>query len=253
MEKLFIKNRKGQRICVVLEKSNNQKGLVFLIHWLGDSKDSDHIITMANVFKKNKYTVVRFDTTNTFGESDGNFEDANITTYYEDMQDVIYWATNQDFFEKPFVLCGHSLGAICSAFYAENHPADVKALAPFASVINADLSRQNYTKEELENREKTGRLTENRGKFEVKIKWSYMKEKEKYDLLKKAEALVMPVLMVVGENDNTTSLKSQKILFDKLPGKKELHVIKKAPHTFRKKEHLEVILTILDAWIKTYL
>lgn len=248
MKKTFIKNRKNQNIAVIIEESENQKGLVFVMHGLGDSKDSDHIKIYAKCFKDNEYTVIRFDTTNTFGESDGTFEDGNIRTYYEDLEDVINRSKSQSFFKTPFVLCGHSLWAICSAFYAEEHSEKVKALVPTATPINAELSKQNYSKKELEDREKTGRLTEDWWEFNVRIKWSYMQAKEDFDLLKNVHKLTMPVLMIVGEFDSLS--KQQKNLFDSLPGLKELHIIKNAPHTFRKKEHLEEIYQIFDKRIK---
>lgn len=250
MEKIFIKNRKNQNIAIIIEKSENPKGLVFVMHGLGDSKDSDHIKMYAKCFKNNGYTVLSFDTTNTFGESDGTFEDANLITYYEDFEDVITRSESQDFFQKPFILCGHSLWAICSAFYAEQHPEKVKALAPTSTVINAELSKQNYTKEELEDWERTGRLTEDWWDFDVRIKRSYMEAKEKFDLLKDVDKLTMPVLMIVGELDNCTPIKHQKILFDKIPGQKELHIIKESPHTFRNTKHLEEIYQIFDKRIK---
>ncbi|HPT30090.1 MAG TPA: alpha/beta hydrolase [bacterium] len=252
MEKIFIKNRKGQNISVLIEKAQDQKGLAFVMHGLGDSKDSDHIKMFAKCFLDNNYTVARFDATNTFGESDGIFEDANITNYYEDLEDVITWSKSQDFYQEPFILCGHSLGAISSAFYTENYPERVKALAPFSTVVNAELSKQTYTKKELDNWEKTGWLTEDWGaQGKIKLKWSYMEEKGKFDLLQKVDKLIMPILMIVGELDNCTPLKHQQVLFDKLPGRKELHVIKGSPHTFRAEKHLKEIYQILDKWIKS--
>lgn len=248
--KQFIKNRNNQNISVVTEMAKNPKGLVFVMHGLGDSKDSDHIKTFSQCFLDNDYNVVRFDVRNTFGESEGKFEDANITNYYEDLEDVINWSKSQDFYQEPFILCGHSLGAICSAFYAENYPEQVKALAPFSTPVNADLSKKNYTKEELVNWEKNGFIVEDWGDFEVKIKWSYMKEKEKYDLLKKVEKLKMPVLLIVGELDDTTLPENQQILFTALPGEKELHIVKSAPHTFRDKNHLGEVYSILSRWVE---
>jgi hypothetical protein len=35
---------------------------------------------------------VLFDTTHSFGESGGNYEDATTTQYYQDLEDVISWA-----------------------------------------------------------------------------------------------------------------------------------------------------------------
>lgn len=60
----------------------------------------------------------------------------------------------------------------------------------------------------------------------------------------------MPVLLIVGEQDRTTPLEHQQIFFDKLPGQKELHVIKGSGHTFKEDEHLAEIKNIFDKWIK---
>jgi alpha/beta superfamily hydrolase len=92
MPKEIIKNRKGQKLAVSIEEASNQKGLVFIMHGLGGFKEQPHIETFARVFRDNDYTVVRFDTTNTFGESEGNYENATVTNYYEDLEDVINWA-----------------------------------------------------------------------------------------------------------------------------------------------------------------
>jgi len=251
MEKLFIKNRKNQKIAVLVERAKTPHGLVFVMHGMGDSKDSDHIKTFVKCFFDNNYTVVRFDATGSFGESDGKFENANILTYYEDLEDVLNWSKSRDFYQEPFILCGHSLGATSSVFYAENNPNLIKAVFSASAVINAELSKKNYSLEELYNWEKTGWITEDWDGFEAKFKWSYMQAKEKFDLLEMANKLNVPTFLVVGELDNNTPPKNQQILFDKLPSRKELYVIKNAPHTFKDKEHLNEVYKVLDEWIKS--
>ena len=253
MNKLFIKNRKNQNISVIVEKEANPKGLAFVMHGLGGFKEQPHIETFAKVFRDNNYTVVRFDTTNTFGESDGQYADATTTNYYEDLEDVINWSRAQDFYQEPFILCGHSLGAVCSALYAENYPEKIKALAPISTVVSGKLSLERYTKEELEDWEKTGwqiKLSSD-GKTVKKIKYSHLVDRLKYDLLSKVSLLTMPVILMAGELDQPTPPKHQQILFDKLPGRKEFHIIKGAPHTFKEADHLKEIYQILDKWIKS--
>ncbi|MFZ4648416.1 MAG: alpha/beta hydrolase family protein [Patescibacteria group bacterium] len=252
MQKIFITNRNNKKLAVVVEKSEDQKGLAFVMHGLGDSKDSLHIRAFAGCFFDNNYTVITFDAANTYGESEGTFQEANITNYYEDFVDVINWSKEQDFYQEPFVLCGHSLGATASVFYAENYPEEVKALAPFSSVVNANLAKEEYTADQLLDWEKTGWLTEDWGwKEPIRLKWSYMKEKEKYDLLIDADKLTMPTFIAVGELDNCTPFKHQKILFDKLPCQKEIHIIKGSPHTFRDKNKLQEIKELLSKWIRS--
>jgi len=238
-------------MSVIIEESVKEKGLAFVMHGLGGHKEQAHIQTIADTFRQNNYTVVRFDTTNTFGESDGNYEDATTTNYYEDLEDVINWAKSQSWYMEPFVLVGHSLGGICTSLYAENHPEKVNALAPISTVVSGKLSRTKYTNEELKDWKKNGiRVFKSVSGRIKRIKWVEHEDRLKYDLLKKVNLLKMPVLMIVGEKDTSTPVEHQKILFDKLPGKKELHIIKEAPHTFIDEVHLKEIKKIFSKWAK---
>lgn len=254
MEKIFIKNRKDQKISVLIEENPNAKGLAFVMHGLGGFKEQDHIQTFADAFLENDYTVIRFDTTNTIGESDGQYEDATITNYYADLEDVIEWAKDQDWYQEPFVLCGHSLGGICTALFSEKYAEKVKALAPISSTVIGDYKIDRTPKEELDEWKKTGFLiTKSTSKPGVvkKLKWSHMEDRKKYNLLPDAHKLTMPVLLMVGDKDEVTPLDQQQMLFDSVAGRKELHIIKNAPHTYREKEHLDEIKSILDKWIKS--
>jgi len=257
MKKEIIKNRKGQNVVVIVEEIENQKGLAFVMHGLGGFKEQPHIQAMADVFREKGYTVVRFDTTNTFGESDGNYENATVTNYYEDLEDVINWTKEHSWYKEPFCLAGHSLGGICIALYAQNYPDKVKALAPISTVVSGELSCQSPQYQEggqvsLKEWKKTGwRVTESTTSpgLMKKLPWSHMEDRLKYDLLERVDKITMPVLMIVGEKDDSTPVEHQRILYDKLPGRKELHIIKGAPHTFRENVHLKEIKKIFLKWI----
>ncbi|MDD2225408.1 MAG: hypothetical protein PHP97_04600, partial [Candidatus Shapirobacteria bacterium] len=92
MGKIYIKNRKNQKISVLIEIIANNKDLVFITHGLGGSKNQPIIEYFAKAFVACDYNIVRFDATNTYGESEGRYEDATTTNYYEDLEDVIFWA-----------------------------------------------------------------------------------------------------------------------------------------------------------------
>ena len=254
MEKLFIKNRQGLDISVVVDVTKEQKGLVFVMHGLGGFKEQLHIQTFAKAFKEEGFTTVLFDTTNTFGESEGTYENATVTNYYFDLIDVINWAKKQQWYEEPFWLIGHSLGGISIALYAENFPEQVKAVAPISTVVSGELHHQNIPKEKLNEFEKTGwRTSPSQSKPGIikKLNWlQFSEDIQKYDLLKEVNKLNMPVLLIVGDSDESTPLEHQKILFEKLLGDKELHVIKGAHHTFRGEVHLVEIKAIIKKWIK---
>jgi uncharacterized protein len=258
MEKLFIENRKGQKIAVLIERPESPRGLAFVMHGLGSRKEATNIQVLAEVFFENQYTVVRFDAVHSFGESEGGlFEDATPTNYYEDFQDVIAWSKTQDLYQEPFCLAGHSLGGISTSLFAEKHPEMVKGLAPLSTTVSGKLS--------LESPEylRVGQQWEKTGWYEResvsnpglirRLKYAYVEDRLKYDLLPNVSKLTMPVLMIVGSEDQPTPPEHQKILFDSLPGKKELHVVPGAPHTFRKKEHLDQVKEFLNNWIKNVL
>lgn len=255
MQKLFIKNRRGENISVIIERNDDRKGLAFVMHGLGGFKKQEHIIAFADSFKERGFTVVRFDTTNTLGESGGKYENATITNYYEDLEDVIKWAKEQEWYQEPFALSGHSLGGICTALYAEKYPEKVLALAPISTVVSGKLSveaHKRYDTEDFTNWEKTGwKEEESRSKPGVikRLPWSHIADRLKYDILPNASKLTMPVLLIVGENDTSTPPDHVQILFEVLPGQKECHVIKSAPHTFRNKEHLAEIKEIFINWL----
>ena len=255
MPKEFIKNRKGQNIAVLLEQITPQKGLAFVMHGLGGFKEQAHIQTYAKAFLDNGYIVVRFDTTNTFGESDGSYEDATTTNYYEDLEDVIAWASKQPWYQEPFCMTGHSLGSLCIALYAENHPEKVKAVAPTSTVVSGKLSAETEKyKKTLDEWKRTGwreEVSESRPGLLKRLKWAELEDRLRYDLLPKANKLTIPVLLIVGDQDDGTPLEHQQLLYEKLPGRRELHVIKGAPHTFREQRHLEEIGGIFDRWVKS--
>ena len=149
-EKLEFMNRDNKKIVVIIDYVKNSKGLAIVMHGLGGLKEQPHIVTFSEAFLESGYTVVRFDVTHTFGESEGNYENATTTNYYNDLCDVITWAKDQQWYQEPFILAGHSLGGISVALFAENYPEKVKAVAPISTVISGKLHAEAIPKEKLD-------------------------------------------------------------------------------------------------------
>jgi len=251
--KLFIKNREGKKLSVVVEGAPKPGRLAFVMHGLSGRKTEKHIRAMIEAFLENHYTVVSFDTSHTFGESEGteDYPDATITNYYADLEDVIAWAKEQAWYSEPFVLCGHSLGSISVALFAEKYPERVKALAPISTVVSGHLNVDTYGRETLEKWKKDGiKIMYSRdGKIEKRLKWSHIEDRLKYDLLPKVDRLTMPVILIAGTKDIPTPPVHQQILFDKLPGKKEIHTIAGAEHTFVEPHERAELKKLLKTWI----
>lgn len=243
-------------MAMLVEKAPTQLGLAFVMHGLGGFKEQPHIEAVSDVLKAFGYTVVRFDTTNSFGESDGNYEDATATNYYEDLEDVLTWSHKQRWYQEPFVLVGHSLGGLSVALYAEKYPRKVKALAPLSTVVSGRLSMEapKYHTAFLKEWKRTGWFIEpskSKPGMIKKLKWSHMEDRLKYNLLPNAGRLTMPVLLVVGSNDDSTPPDHQRMLFDRLPGRKELHIIEGSDHSFTQEPYRDELRKVFDAWVRS--
>lgn len=258
MQKFEIKNRHGLKIVGEIRKPENPKGLAFMLHGLGGFKEQPNTVTVVDSFFDNNFIVINFDATNSFGESEGSYENATMQLHYEDLVDVINWSKKQDWYKEPFILAGHSLGGYAVARYAEDYPEEVKAVFPFALVVSGKLSyeaNKKYNSENFNIWEKTGWREESSTSKPGLIKrlpWSHMQERFNHDLVPNAHNLTMPVLFVVGENDKSCPPEQEKVLFDALPEntKKEFHVVPGASHTFRNQIDLDNLKEILNNWIK---
>jgi pimeloyl-ACP methyl ester carboxylesterase len=249
-----IENRKGQRMAVLLEIAPDRKKLAFVMHGLGGFKEQPHTRVFADVLLDAGYSVVSFDTTNSFGESEGNYEDATFTNYYEDLEDVLEWSEGQSWYQEPFVLVGHSLGAMSVALFAEKYPAKVRALAPISTVVSGQLSLQapRYTPAILKEWKETGWLSKpsmSKPGVMKRLKWSHMEDRLRFDLLPKAQMLTMPVILIVGSEDTSTPPGHQQRLYEVLPGKKELRIIEGSDHCFRDERSLTELKRVFASWV----
>jgi pimeloyl-ACP methyl ester carboxylesterase len=246
MQKIKIENRKGQKIAVIVEENPQAKGLAFVMHGLGDHKEQAHLEVMAQSFFEAGCTVIRFDTVNTPGESDGNYADATVTNYYEDLEDVIAWAKQQNWYKEPFYLAGHSLGAISITLFAEKFSAQVKALAPLSITLPEELFNESHLPGTMEDWRQDGYVVND---IVLKDKGKQFEEDFKtHNILSQINNLRMPVLLVTGGKDDF--LEHNKIFHEKLDTDKELHIIEGAAHTICEPEHLLELKNILDNWLK---
>ncbi|OGY16811.1 MAG: hypothetical protein A2785_03535 [Candidatus Chisholmbacteria bacterium RIFCSPHIGHO2_01_FULL_49_18] len=251
--KTSFTNRKGKRLVVQIDPEKFTDNLVFIAHGLGGFKEQPHIQIITEAFLENNFTAIRWDMSSSIGESEGSIENATLTDYYEDLEDVISWAERQIWYIEPFMLSGHSIGSASIIMFVTKHPNKVKGLAP----ISAFLSGRSYfefKKNEVGEWKKKGFMLEastSKPGVVKKLSWNFMEDILKYNFVDDAEKLTLPVLLIVGSEDQGTPYKDQKKFFDNLASKqKELHVIKGAPQTFYNQEHLVKIKEIMKKWIK---
>jgi pimeloyl-ACP methyl ester carboxylesterase len=260
-ERISIKNRHGLKLVIQIDTPDSPTNLVFIAHGQGGFMFQKHIEAFAQAFLENSYRVIRFDATHSLGESEGDIYDVTYDSYLEDLEDVINWARKQGWFQEPFALCGQSMGAQSTAWYAEQHPQEVKYLAPIAPVVNYELRIKAMDPEYLRDWQEKGYKEEaSRSKPGVvkRIGWGVNESLKRYDLLPMADKLTMPVLFMAGEFDEPCPYQNQKILFDLIASKSKRFIkIDGAEHSFRNYQtqkygkELEEAKTALNSWLRS--
>jgi pimeloyl-ACP methyl ester carboxylesterase len=251
--KKMIHNRDGKDISVLVENEKGNSGLAIILHGLGGYKEQPQFQVITEALISHDYCVLRLDTGNSMGESYGEIEEATPEQSYEDLEDVIAWARSQEWFQEPFMLLGHSLGAMNITLYAENNPAEIRALVPFAPVVSGESYYLTLTPEHREEWERLGyylRSSSSKPGVVKKISWDFVKRLRTFSLYEKIEALTMPILCIVGEKDDTTPSPFLKEFYEKLPStSKRFEIIKGAIHTFREEEGLNALKVVMDSWL----
>lgn len=235
MEKLFIQARGGEKLSVIVDINKQAKGLVFLMHGLAGNQETSYMRAFAEAFYKTGFTVVRFDNRHGIGESEGEYKNANFTNNYQDLEDVIEWASKQDWYREPFVLLGHSMGAACMLWYTDKHLDKVCGLAPLAVSTGGKQALAKFKPDDF--------LTYGDLDFE-----QFAKDILKYEIDFDLGRFNMPLLMIVGDQDVNTPLEDQKKIYDKVSGPKEIHIIKGLKHTYKDSKHIREVAQIIKAW-----
>jgi pimeloyl-ACP methyl ester carboxylesterase len=257
-EKTTIKNRRGFKLVIQVDLPDNPTNSVFIAHGQRGFKEQKHIQAFADAFLENNFRVVRFDATHSLGESEGEVIDVTYDSYIEDLEDVINWAKTQGWFQEPFALCGHSMGAQSVAWYAEYHPKEVNLLAPIAPVVNYDLYIQTLEPEHKKDWQEVGydeAESKSRPGVITRVGWQVNESLKKYDLLPNANNLIMPILVIVGEFDSPCPVEHQEIFLKAIPGNnKTLIKVAGVDHNFRTlggEQKNEIVKDDISNWLKS--
>lgn len=250
--KTYIKNRNSLKLAIEVEGSPESKKLVLVTHGLSGSKDQPHIIGMRQAFTESGYMVVSFDTAYSFGESEGDSINATASSYISDLEDVIAWAKHQEWYKEPFVLAGHSLGGITSLVYASRFPHKVSALFPMSTVVSGKLWRENQDPEHMRAWQEKGYFFKESSSMpgrSGKIGYGMAVDIVQHDALEFASEISCPTLLLVGAEDDGTTPEMHRLLYDKLVGPKELHIIDGMKHTPKSQEEIVIMKRVIKDWL----
>lgn len=256
MQKLKLKNRRDQNIVGILTKPESEIiGTAVLQHGYGGTKENTHIVTMRDVLLKNGFQVYNFDAAHSFGESDGEYEDARLGLHANDFEDVANWVQEQDWFTGKLLVSGHSMGGFASARYALRNPELVDYAISFAPVISGELSwatKRKFYPDLFKQWKENGIQTRESKSVPGRIRkepWNVMVEILNHSLL--SENNLNPDMLLIGcEFDTLCTPNHLEIFYDALQGNKEFKIIKGSRHVARTPEQLNQLKNIINSWLE---
>ena len=232
MEKLFIKNQKGQKIATVILRPKTKTGkLAILCPGYLDTKDYEHLIELAKALTIKGYSVVRFDPTGTW-ESEGDISEYTNTQYLEDIKSVLEYMLKEGVYTH-VLLGGHSRGGQLSLLYA--------ARDPRVSVVVGTMpsSGRTFVGPRYKEWKRDGVSVSLRDipgsteKREYRVPFSHVTDREKYDVVEDVKNICMPIIFIAGELDDTALPEYVKEIFDAANKPKTYILIKGVGHDYR--------------------
>lgn len=249
-----LTNRHGDKMNVWVDGPvSGGAPVAFILHGFSGNAKQRHVQAMADAFRRNGYITVSIDATNSLNTSGGDLEKANWTNHHNDLEDVVEWARTQSWFREPFAITGQSMGGGAVLLYAARNPEKVSMVIPTASLISGALyikALEQNDPQHLKNWRDNGYYTIMFNNKAHKRHWDNThNDYGRYDMVRDAGKLTMPILLVAGEIDTLTPPWAMKALYDAIPGtKKEFHTIKGAHHCFE--QHEDELCALMAQWIR---
>lgn len=233
MKKVFFKNSKGNKLCGLLTVADADKGIIaILCHGHSSGKNSKSIATLDSELVSRGVSVFRFDFYGN-GESEGKFEDSDLTETSDDALQAIAFAKSQGF--KKIILMGSSFGGLASIIAASKTP-DLTALvlkSPVSDYYEVDFNI--LGEGGLAEWKKKGFIhypypTSNDNRNLI-LNYSFVEDYQKYDAYKEAEKISVPTLIVHGDADESVPY-SQSVKLSSIIKNSTLVTIPGADHRY---------------------
>ncbi|TSC65287.1 MAG: hypothetical protein G01um101477_547 [Candidatus Doudnabacteria bacterium Gr01-1014_77] len=250
MEKIFFNNSKGDKLCGLLTISDPEKDMIaILCHGHSSSKNSKSWTALEPILSDKNISVFRFDFYGN-GESEGKFEDSDLTETTDDILHAIDYVKSLGF--KRIVLVGSSFGGLSSILAAS------KSKELYGMVLKSPVS--DYHEVDLQRLGEQG-LQEWKEKgvrsypyadpsSGLLLNYSFVEDYLKYDVYEAAEKIEVPTLVVHGDMDTEVPFsQSEKLVKHLKQGK--LISVSGANHWYAEEGKFdEMIKLIADCIIK---
>ena len=244
-----LKNNQGQSIYVKIHNGSGNK-LAFILHGLASDMNHQVVQSAKKAFLDNGYTVVTFDARYSLGKSYGNVSDASLNTFLEDLETVINWAKDQNFYREPFTVAGHSLGGAASILYSHNND-NISFLIPISPVI----SGQQWENSCMKNMPDFCKQWKEKGYYEYKLKeksanifYNVIDDAKSYNALNLVQNIKAPTLFIIADKDRIIEEQDVKKVAEIMNAK--IVKISQSSHNFIKEQNQTDLYQAIFDFIK---
>jgi dipeptidyl aminopeptidase/acylaminoacyl peptidase len=255
-EKIFFKNPRGERLAGVLHLPGRKAPGIIFAH--GFTMDKENKEGICEALCEAGFAVLRFDA-GSCGESEGDFFDFTITKYAEDARAAFDFLSARKEVSE-IGMTGHSLGGfvtVLSAAVNRGLKAIVSVDAPynFTSIQRGPNSPFNavFIEEWRRDGYKIFRTRIGGERVAAKLSYNYMRDAEKYDLLRTIKAVHCPVMIIHGGADTIVPPEHAKAIFTQANEPKQLIIAEGVDHNFKKPEHEKILADNMALWFGKYL
>ena len=248
MQKIFFNNSKGDKLCGLLSIPDSAKDMIaILCHGHSSSKNSKSWTALEPILLANNISVFRFDFYGN-GESEGKFEDSDVTETTDDILRAIDYVKALDF--KRIVLVGSSFGGL-SSIIAASKSKDLYALvlkSPVSDYHEVDFQR--LGQQGLQDWKEKGVIgyAYAEPSSGLLLNYSFVEDYLKYDAYTAAEKIEIPTLIVHGAMDSEVPFSQSEKLVKRLK-QGELITVSGANHWYAEEGKFDEMIKLIADYI----
>jgi len=272
-KKIFVLNKRGQRLVGLLRLSNTKAGIASNIN-LGESKfektavkeyssaaENNPVIIVCHGFTGSKegngealkmadelgrlgYNTLLFDFAGC-GESEGMWEDITLSSHMEDLGSIVDWCEKQGF--SKFILTGRSFGGTTVLCYTARDPR-ISGACTWAAVARTTELFSQFTDDPLDG-PGDDRVAIAGEEGIIYLKREFFQDLKRHDIVKCTAAIAPRNLLVIhGTRDELVPPEDAELIYNAAKEPKDLIFIEGADHQFS--NHTRKVWDVFFNWLQ---
>jgi pimeloyl-ACP methyl ester carboxylesterase len=246
-EKIFFNNSHGEKLVGIMSHFSESNEIVIIVHGYASSKNGANNKWIFGALNEAKINSFRIDLSGC-GESEGKFEDQTITKTIDDVKSAIKCMQEKGF--DKIDLLGESSGGM-SVIGASLKNKNINKLILIAPSMDFVYQRvKKFGQDAIDRWKDNGHIIYTKcDGTKLKINYSFFEDAKNNIVVKKANQLSMPVLLIYGSDDQTIPADNCRKFAQGLKNSKVIE-LNGAEHVLMKNNfHLEVMELVVE-WLK---